>query len=362
MNILYLILGLECIHYLITLLYYHFYTQNKNITVNEHEKIEKITNNINSINEKNVNIIYEEIKEHYKDNKLTMKNSLFLFPNFLIEKIFMTIYFNSTLRYYSNHGFNIKYTHNGIYLIKHTNDNLILINSGIGGFINNCSELVSKIDNHASIIITVYRCGLFNFYWKRSAMNDYCDEIINLIKDYKKIEMASHSLGCYVAENILKKNDKQNLNLNFTKEILFEPACAPSAGLVFANSLALSTYNFINLLNRFSDDRLFNIYFALKFKSLEMVSIINSLENIDGIRFESRKSIKTFVVVGINDPLANISRHPFKHEIDTIFDDCHIIWHDHYHGNFYRHQDMVYKMLKLDNIVHDENYDYNCDE
>ena len=352
MNILYFILGLEIIHYIINLIYYHFYSQNKNITVNEHEKVEKIADNINSINEENVNIVYEEIKTHYRDNKIIVKNNILIFPNFLLQKIIMTIYFNYNLRYYANIGFSIKYTINGIFLTRHVNEELVLLNSGIGGFIENCSELIDKIGNKKSIIITVYRCGLFNFYWKRSSMNDYCNEIMDLIKDYKNIDIASHSLGCYVAENVLKKNEKRDIKLKFNREILVEPACAPSAGLVFTNSLTLSVYEFINLLNRFSNNKFFNIIFALTFKSLEMVSIINSLENIDGIRFENRDELKTYVIVGIDDPLANISKHPFKHEIDIIFNGSDISWHDHYHGNFYRYQDMMYKLLNLEKVIH----------
>ena len=296
MNILYLIFGIifgtECVYYIIMLFYHHFYTQNKNIEVRDHEKVELIASIINSVNEENVNIIYEDIKNYYNNNKLVIKNSLLVFPNFLIEKIFRTYHFNSVLRQYSNKGFNIKYTNHGIYLIRYSNENLILLNSGIGGYIENVSELCDKIDNYTTIIITVYRCGLFNFYWKKSVMCDYCDEIINLMKEYKQIEMISHSLGCYVAENILKKNENKNLNLNITKEILVEPACAPSAGLVFINSLILPIHKLINLLNKFSQNKLYNLLFALKLKSLEIVSIINSLENIDGIRFENR-NLKT---------------------------------------------------------------------
>jgi hypothetical protein len=349
MNILYLIFGIEFIYYMITLLYYHFYTQTKNIEVKHHEKVESTASIINSVNEENVNIIYEDIKHHYKHNKLMMKNPFFIFPSLLTEKIFMTFYFNRVLQHYSNKGFNIKYTNHGIYLIKHVNENLILLNSGIGGFIENASELCDKIDYHASTIITVYRCGLFNFYWKKSVMCDYCDEIINLIKEYKQIDMVSHSLGCYVAESILKKNDSEQLNLNVTTEILVEPACAPSAGLVFINSIILPMYQFVTLLNRFSDNKLLNIFFAIKFKSFEIVSIINSLENIDGIRFENR-NLKTYIFVGMDDPLANLSDHPFKHEMDLIFNKCHIVWYNHYHGNFYRLQDIIYKLLKLDEM------------
>lgn len=353
MNILFLIFGVEFVYYIITLMYYYFYMQNKNIEVKDHEKVESIAEVINSVNEENVNIIYEDIKNHYKNNKLVMKNPMILFPSFLIEKAFMTLYFNSVLRKYSAKGFNIKYTNNGIYLIRHSNDNLVLLNSGIGGFIENCLEICDKIDNHATIIVTVYRCGLLNFYWKRSVMCDYCDEIINLIKDYKKIEMASHSLGCYIAESILKKNESKKLELNITKEILVEPACAPSAGLVFVNMLILPVHKLIGLLNRFSKNKLTNIIVALKSKTLEIVSITNSLEDIDGIRFENR-NIKTYVMVGKDDPLANISYHPFKHEIDLIFNDCFIMWHDYSHGNFYRYQDTIYKLLKLDNVNYKE--------
>jgi hypothetical protein len=348
MNILYYIFGLEFTYYIITLFYYHLYMLNKNIEVKDHEKAEKTSEIINSVNEENVHIIYDDIKNHYKNNKLVIKNPLLLFPNFLIEKVFMTIYFNSMLRHYTSNGFNIKYTNNGIYLIRYSNSNLILINNGIGGFIENSKELCKKIDDKSTIIITVYRCGLLNFYWKRSSMCDYCDEIISLIKEYKKIYMISHSLGCYVAENILKKNDSDNLNLNITGEILVEPACIPSAGLIFINSILLSIPQFLNLLNKFSKKKLFNIVFALKLRTLEMISIVNSLDNIDGIRFEKR-NIETYIFVGINDPLINILNHPFKYEMDLIFDKCDIIWHDYYHGNFYRFQDIFYKLLKFDN-------------
>lgn len=354
MNILYFVLVLEIIHYLINLIYYHFYDENKNITVNDHEKVEKIADNINSINEENVNIVYEEIKTHYKDSKIMVKNSILIFPSFLLQKIITTIYFYYTLKHYTKKDFKIKYTANGIFLIRNINKNneLVLINNGIGGFIENCVELVDKIGTKKNVILTIYRCGLFNFYWRRSSMNNYCDEIIELIKDYKNVDMVSHSLGCYVAENILKKNDKRtkNLKLKFNKEILVEPACSPSAGLVFTNSLTLPLYKFVGLLNKFSNNKLYNIFVALIFKTLEMVSIINSLENIDGIRFENRDELKTYVIVGIDDPLANISKHPFKHEIDIIFNNSHILWHDYYHGNFYKYQDMMYKLLNLEKI------------
>lgn len=340
--------GIEVLHYILMHVYYHFYTQTHNIEVNDHEKVEKIADNINSINEENVNIIYDEIKNHYKDSRLIVKNPLLFIPNFFFEKLILTIYFNLVLRYFCNIEFNVKYTANGIYLIKHMNDDkLILINLGIGGFAENCYDLVSKIGNESSVIITIYRSGLFNFYWRKSLMQDYCDEILKIINEYKEINMVSHSLGCYVGEMLLKCNKKRKLGLNFKKEILFEPACTPSAGLVFINSTTLSFRGFINLLNKFSRNKLFNLIVGLKFKTLEINSIINSLDNIDGIRFENWNNMETYIFIGMDDPLVNLSLHPFKHEIDIIFNNCKVILHDHYHGNFYRYQEIIYEILNL---------------
>ncbi len=288
--------------------------------------------------------LYTFVKTNYCVKTDTSNFKLF-YPYPFILRLGYTFEFLFDLSKYSWMGFDIKYTSDSIILFyNNPNSNkLILIHPGMLGNINNFINLICQTKDKYSILVSVFRSTVTTFYWNNSSILTHVTNIIDILKNFKTIDIVAHSYGAYIIEYMF--NAYPYIQEKINKEILIQPGNILSMGLIFLAGNKYSLYNYYNIINSYSKFKFYNFGLAITIKSFGGCTTISTIKSLDGIRFNPRK-FKGYLIVSINDPLISyINTHPSFHEINHIFKDYKIHINEYFHGYDPDNTDVVCKFL-----------------
>jgi hypothetical protein len=298
--------------------------------------------NINNVNNFSIiNNFYKFLNKNYNMNTLVLNNHFSIaYPLPFFVNIIGTIYINYCFNIYKKLGFKIIITNNSIFLEKINNrKKLLLIHAGINGFIDDYYKLLTLIKTDHSIIVSIHRSTIFNYYWKDATIENHVVDLYNIISPYKNVDVIAHSFGAYVIEYLYNFNDSTNNIINFTKEILVEPGNVLSMGTIFLKSNHTSFFSYKTFLNIFSNSYFMNYVIAYLINTFPAKSTIYIINTIKGIRMKPR-DINGIIILSNNDPLINNVSHPFNHEISKIFNKHVIVNIPGYHGDASKNYDI----------------------
>lgn len=334
---LFAFIGIELIHYCYLLYKLNFNKNEKNKITDKN--IKKVLNTDIALyylkkNNFSNNFELESIYNHFlqdwpNHNNFSIK---LINPLLLINRIYYTnsfLYYLVKLKYL---GFEINITSNSIFIlrIKNNFNKLILFHPGILGNIHHIYNLICNLDQSCSIIISIFRSNLNTLFWTQANFFEHIKHLDKLVKYFKTIIPVTHSFGSFVIESLYNYN--KSIELKVHKEILIQPANILSTGLIFLSSLIYNYFSYINFISNYSKKYVHNLFFSYTVKTLAGISSLESIENLSGFRFKSKK-ISGYIILSDSDPLINLhSYHPFSDELNHIFKNHQIIVNKGYHG------------------------------